>query len=221
MLYPLSVRWITILPLSYQTDSVIASFILQGRRLVFYLVANGMSQQCAFKQPACWRRYSYIHFMTYGHFFPSFKLFGFQLQYLLLTLFTKRFLRTISSRSYEALNVLFCGLAYTTVANMAKVLHMPTLNERPDFRRNILLLTSYVHQQDALFAFLRGKQLKLPSDGHCDSPGYSAKCCTYSLMDNATYPILDYSGDGQFSCNGKKGLEHCLTNVMFWFHYNW
>ena len=33
----------------------------------------------------------------------------------------------------------------------------------------------------------------MSSDGRCDSPGYSANYCTYSLMDNATGLILDYS----------------------------
>ena len=39
---------------------------------------------------------------------------------------------------------------------------------------------------------LRGNDLKLSGDGRCDSPGYSAKYCTYSLMDSSTDLILDY-----------------------------
>ena len=46
--------------------------------------------------------------------------------------------------------------------------------------------TNYVMQQDAVLEFLWGNVLKLSGDGRCDSPGYSAKYCTYSLMDSAT-----------------------------------
>ena len=47
-------------------------------------------------------------------------------------------------------------------------------------------------QQNAILEFLRGTNLQLFGDGRCDSPGYSAKYCTYSLMDSATDLILDY-----------------------------
>ena len=53
--------------------------------------------------------------------------------------------------------------------------------------------TIYVRQQEAVVEYLRGNQLHLSGDGHCDSPGYSAKCATHSLMDSATDLILDYS----------------------------
>ena len=79
--------------------------------------------------------------------------------------------------------------------------------------------TAYVHQQEALFAFLKGKQLYLSGDGRCDSPGYSAEYCTHSLMDNATDLILDYSlvqvtETGSSVTMEKEGLERCLTNVL-------
>ena len=49
---------------------------------------------------------------------------------------------------------------------------------------------NYAKQQDAVLQFLRGNDLKLSGDGQCDSPGYSAKYRTYSLMDSATDFIL-------------------------------
>ena len=52
---------------------------------------------------------------------------------------------------------------------------------------------NYVRQEEAVIKYLRGKQLHLSGDGRCDSPGYSGKYGTYSLMDSATDLILDYS----------------------------
>ena len=51
--------------------------------------------------------------------------------------------------------------------------------------------TTYVRQQEAVVEYLRGNQLYLSGDGHCDSPGCSAKYTTYSLMDSATDLILE------------------------------
>ena len=53
--------------------------------------------------------------------------------------------------------------------------------------------TNYVRQQEAVIEYLRGNQLHLSGDGRFDSPGYSAKYGTYTLMDSATNVILDYS----------------------------
>ena len=39
--------------------------------------------------------------------------------------------------------------------------------------------TTYVRQQEAVVEYLRSNQLHLSSDGHCDSPGYSARYATY------------------------------------------
>ena len=43
-----------------------------------------------------------------------------------------------------------------------------------------------------MIEYLRGNQLHLFGDGRCDSPGYSAKYGTYTLIDSATDHILDY-----------------------------
>ena len=53
--------------------------------------------------------------------------------------------------------------------------------------------TTYVRQREAVVEYLRGSQLHLSDDGCCDSPGYSAKYCAYTLMDSAMDLILYYS----------------------------
>ena len=74
-------------------------------------------------------------------------------------------------------------------------------------------------QQDAVIEFLRDNDLKLSGDGRCDSPGYSAKYCTYSLMDSATDLISDYkliqsSETGSSVAMEKEGLRRSLNYLL-------
>ena len=74
-------------------------------------------------------------------------------------------------------------------------------------------------QQNAVLEFLRGTNLQLSGDGRCDSPGYSTKYCTYSLMDSATDLILDYkliqsSETGSSVAMEKEGLRRSLNYLL-------
>ncbi|XP_063436361.1 uncharacterized protein LOC134717799 [Mytilus trossulus] len=51
----------------------------------------------------------------------------------------------------------------------------------------------YSLQREVVLQQLQGKQLVLGGDGRCDSPGYSAKYCTYTFMDTLTGVIPDFS----------------------------
>ena len=79
--------------------------------------------------------------------------------------------------------------------------------------------TNYIRQQEAVVEYLRGEQLHLSGDGRCDSPGYSAKYGTYSLMDSATDLILDYSLVQVSEVSSsvameKEGLRRCLDKLL-------
>ena len=120
--------------------------------------------------------------------------------------------------------ILFCGLTYTKVANMAMLLNMPIFSESTFHRLQKEYLypivhTAYVQQQQTVTEFLRGKPLQLSGDGRCDSPGHSAKYCTYSLMDSVTDLILDYSlvqvtETVSSVAMETEGLQRCLSNVL-------
>ena len=94
--------------------------------------------------------------------------------------------------------ILLCGLTFTGIANLADVLNLVILNERRFYYLQKdcvypVVHTTYIRQQEAVVEYLRDNWLHLSGDGRCDSPGYSAKYATYSLMDSATDLILDYS----------------------------
>ena len=78
--------------------------------------------------------------------------------------------------------ILFCGLTFTGISNLAKLLNLTMFSESTFYRLQKEYLfpvihTNYNMQQDAGLEFLRGNDLKLSGDGRCDSPGYSAKYC--------------------------------------------
>lgn len=64
----------------------------------------------------------------------------------------------------------------------------------------------YTSQQADLFESLRDKsRVVLGGDGRCDSPGYSAKYCSYSLMDLESNKIIDVQ---LVQSNEVKGSTH-------------
>ena len=120
--------------------------------------------------------------------------------------------------------VLLCGLTFTGISNFAKLLNLAMFSESTFYRLQKEYLfpvihTNYGMQQGAVIEFLRGNDLKLSGDGRCDSLGYSAKYCTYSLMDSATDLILDYkliqsSETGSSVAMEKEGLRRSLNYLL-------
>ena len=120
--------------------------------------------------------------------------------------------------------ILFCGLTFTRVADMAQLLNLAIFSESYFYRLQKEYLfpvihTNYLMQQDAVLEFLQGQHLHLSGDGRCDSPGYSAKYCSYSLMDSASDLILDYkliqsSETGSSVAMEKEGLRRCLNYLL-------
>ena len=120
--------------------------------------------------------------------------------------------------------ILLCGLTFTEIANLADVLNLAMFSDRRfyDLQKDYVypvVHTTYVRQQETVIEYLRDNQLRLSIDGHCDSPGYSAKYATYSLMDSATDLILDYSlvhvsETGSSAAMEKEGLRRCLDKLF-------
>ena len=96
--------------------------------------------------------------------------------------------------------ILLCGLTFTSIANLADVFNLAVFSERYFYKLQKEYLypvvhTNYTRQQEAVVEYLRGEQLHLSGDGRCDSPGYSAKYGTYSLMDSATDLIKTHGSE--------------------------
>ena len=123
-----------------------------------------------------------------------------------------------------AIAILFCGLTFTGISNLAKLLNLAMFSESSFYRLQKEYLfpvihTNYLMQQDAVMEFLRGNNLQLSGDDRCDSPRYSAKYCTYSLMDSATDLILDYkliqsSETGSSVAMEEEGLRRSLNYLL-------
>ena len=120
--------------------------------------------------------------------------------------------------------ILFCGLTFTGISNLAKLLNLAMFSESSFYRPQKEYLfpvihTNYLMQQDAILEFFRGNNLQLSGDGRCDSPGYSAKHCIYSLTDSDTDLILDCKliqslETGSSVAMEKKGLRRSLNYLL-------
>ena len=52
---------------------------------------------------------------------------------------------------------------------------------------------AWLDHQTTVLAYLKDSLVKSSGDGRCESPGFSAKYCTYTVMDQATSLIVDFS----------------------------
>ena len=78
---------------------------------------------------------------------------------------------------------------------------------------------AWLNHQITVLAYLKDSPVKLSGDGRCDSPGFSAKYCTHTVMDQATSLIVDFSLVQVTECTSsvameKEGLKRCLKKVI-------
>jgi len=93
--------------------------------------------------------------------------------------------------------ILLSGSTYSKAAQMLNILHMPILSESEFYRiQNTYLnptINDYwtMHQTAILSVLSDTQKLRLCGDARSDSPGYSAKYTSYTLMDMTTSLIVD------------------------------
>jgi hypothetical protein len=93
--------------------------------------------------------------------------------------------------------ILLSGSTYSKAAQLLNILHMPILSESEFYRiQNTYLnptINDYwtMHQTAILSVLSDSQKLRLCGDARSDSPGYSAKYTSYTLMDMTTSLIVD------------------------------
>jgi len=92
--------------------------------------------------------------------------------------------------------ILLSGSTYSKAAQMTNILHMPILSESEFYRIQNTYLNPTINDywtmhQTAIMSVLSSEDLRLCGDARSDSPGYSAKYTSYTLMDMTTSLIID------------------------------
>ena len=119
--------------------------------------------------------------------------------------------------------MLYSGASYSKVAHMASFMNLEFIsqstmnNHQRDYLFPVVHETWY-HEQHTLWDSLVGKQVKLSGDGRCDSPGYSAKYCTYVMMDMDTGKVVDLetvavTEVGSSNAMEKEGCKRSLNRL--------
>jgi len=94
--------------------------------------------------------------------------------------------------------VLFSGSTYTRFHQMCKFIALAVPAPSTFFRLQTEYLFPVIYkawkkENELMRQHLQQQtEVRLIGDGRCDSPGYSAKFCTYTLMDSATNKIVDF-----------------------------
>ena len=91
----------------------------------------------------------------------------------------------------------FSGNTFATISSFAETLNMKFISRSVFYDiANSYVIPSineyWIKQRSILLRNMNGRQLTLTGDGRCDSPGYSAKYCTYTLMEATTSAILNF-----------------------------
>ncbi|OCT64720.1 hypothetical protein XELAEV_18045817mg [Xenopus laevis] len=93
--------------------------------------------------------------------------------------------------------ILLSGSNFCKVYSMNKLLHLHQISQATFYRYQYMYLFPvvnhhWVSEKKELIKEFEGKAVALSGDGQCDSPGYSAKYCVYTLMEQTTKKVLNF-----------------------------
>jgi len=92
--------------------------------------------------------------------------------------------------------ILLSGSTYCKISNFLKILHIPFVGPAEYYRIQNTYLHPVINEywtlhQTAILSVLSDQKLRLIGDGRSDSPGFSAKYCSYTCMDVDSGLIVD------------------------------
>ena len=119
---------------------------------------------------------------------------------------------------------LFSGDTYTHVKQFADLINLQLMSQTTyDTIQNKYLLPvinkAWETEKARVHTLLDGREVRLCGDGRCDSPGFSAKYCTYTLLDQDTKLIVDFklvqvSETGSSCTMEKLGYERAMDTLL-------
>ena len=120
---------------------------------------------------------------------------------------------------------LLSGNTFARIAQYAKLLNLQLYSHTVHDEIQTKYLVPEVHrfwvmEQERVVQLLRQKEsVSLIGDGRCDSPGYNAKYCTYSMMDAeseliASFELVQVTEAGSSVRMECIGFERCLDSLI-------
>ena len=96
-----------------------------------------------------------------------------------------------------AAGILLSGGTFSKFSHFAQIIKLQFISESSFYRLQDEYLCPVVNEtwkshQESILENFKDNPLHLLGDGRCDSPGYSAKYCTYTLVEQDTGLIVDF-----------------------------
>ncbi|XP_075706742.1 uncharacterized protein LOC142741226 [Rhinoderma darwinii] len=120
--------------------------------------------------------------------------------------------RFYSGNILLASSILCSGLNLHKVAELSKILRLEIFSEKTFYRYQSSFIfpaiqIAWLEEQNKLKNQLSTIPICLAGDGQCDSPGHSAKYCTYTVMDLFTEKIMDFEVVQRSQCTSSVAME--------------
>ncbi|XP_044141617.1 uncharacterized protein LOC122931608 [Bufo gargarizans] len=111
-----------------------------------------------------------------------------------------------------AASILCSGLNFQKVHELFGIFGLSTFSETTYYRYQTKFLfpaidIAWKQEKQKIHEDLNGLPICLAGDGQCDSPGHSAKYCTYTVMDLYTEKIIDFEVVHRSQCSSSVAME--------------
>lgn len=120
--------------------------------------------------------------------------------------------------------ILLSGATFTKVASIANIMKLQFMSEKTycniqDEYVFPVVNEAWQQEQESVITEIGERDVWLSGDGRCDSPGFSAKYGTYTLLDQETDKVVDFSviHVGEVSSSNameREGFKRCMNNIV-------